>query len=98
MTPGTVRRLSAVPVSEEACVRLGARWRDSELRNKTLASWTEFARNKYGDARSPFQTRLLNWVTLLFPLGLAVAMAIHLASISPRTVRRVTSFFRKRAS
>lgn len=98
ITPGVVRRLSAVPVSEEACVRLGARWRDSELRNKTLASWTEFARDKYGEAPQPFQTRLLDWVTLLFPLGLAVAMVLHLSNVSPRKVLRGSSFSRRRAS
>ena len=88
ITPASVRRLSAVPVSEEACGRLGARWRDSELRNKTLASWTDFARNKYGHAHPPFQTRLLDWLTLLFPLGLAGAMVLYLGKFSPRTVRR----------
>ena len=98
MTPGIVRRLSAVPLSEEACIRLGARWRDSELRNKTLASWTRFARDKYGDAPPPVQTRLLDWVTLLFPLGLAVAMVFHLSNVSPLTVLRAASFSRRRAS
>ena len=88
ITPERVRRLSAVPVSEEACARLGARWRDPELRNKTLASWTDFARNKYGHTHSLFQTRLLDWLTLLFPLGLAGAIVLYLGKISPRTVRR----------
>ena len=88
ITPERVRRLSAVPVSEEACARLGARWRDSELRNKTLASWTDFARNKYGHTHSPFQTHLLDWLTLLFPLGLAGAIVLYLGKISPRTLRR----------
>jgi len=79
VTPERVRRLSRVPVSEEACGRLGARWRDAELRNRTLASWTEFARNKYGSVQPPFRTRLLDRLTFLFPLGLAGAMVIFLA-------------------
>ena len=79
VTPERVRRLSRVPVSEEACGRLGARWRDAELRNRTLASWTEFARNKYGSVQPPFRTRLLDRLTFLFPLGLAGAMVIYLA-------------------
>ena len=79
VTPDRVRRLSRVPVDEEACARLGARWRDAELRNRTLASWTEFARNKYGSLQPPFRTRLLDWLTFLFPLGLAGAMVIYLA-------------------
>ena len=84
----SIGRLSAVPVSEEACGRLGARWRDPELRNKTLAAWTDFARKKYGGVDPPIQTRLLNWLTLLFPVGLAGAMVFYLGKISPRSVRR----------
>ncbi len=88
ITPENVRRLSAVPVTEEACGQLGARWRDSELRNKTLASWTQFARAKYGDGEPASQTRLMDWLTLFFPLGLAGAVVLYLGRPSPRTVRR----------
>ena len=88
ITPDRVRRLAEVPISEEACARLGARWRDAELRNTTLASWTEFARSKYEVAQPTFRARLLNRLTLLFPLGLAGAMAIYLAKISLPSFRR----------
>ena len=88
ITPERVRRIAKVPVSEEGCGRLGARWRDAELRNRTLASWTEFARNKYGVSQPPFRRRLLDRLTLLFPLGLAGAMVIYLAKTSLPSFRR----------
>ena len=87
-TPERVRRLARVPVSEEACGRLGARWRDAELRNRTLTSWTEFARNKYGVVKPTVRERLLDRLTLLFPLGLAGAMAVYLARLSLPNFRR----------
>ncbi len=88
ITPERVRRIAKVPVGEEACGRLGAHWRDAELRNRTLASWTEFARNKYGVSQPAFRSRLLDRLTLLFPLGLAGAMVIYLAKTSLRSFRR----------
>ena len=73
-----IDRLSAVPVTESECSRLGARWRDAELRSRTLAAWTEFVRRKYGEYRDPAYVRILNAFTLLFPMGIAAAMVVYL--------------------
>lgn len=78
LTRDEVRRLSAVPVSEAECLRLGALWRNAELRSRTLAAWTEFARQKYGEQQQPLYLLVLDWLTLCFPLGIAGAMIFYL--------------------
>ena len=77
VTPEEVARLSAVPVSEAEALALGTRWRSPELRSRTLAAWTEFAREKYGEHSNRFYLRLLDWLTLLFPIGIAGAMGLY---------------------
>jgi ABC-type Fe3+ transport system substrate-binding protein len=51
MKDAAVKRLVAVPISEEEAVRLGKeKWDDQEFRNAKIAEWTRFAREKYEDA------------------------------------------------
>jgi hypothetical protein len=46
-----VKRLVAVPISEEEAIRLGKeKWDDQEFRNTKIAEWTRFAIEKYKDA------------------------------------------------
>ena len=78
VTAQEIRQLSAVPVTEAECLRLGARWRDAELRSRTLAAWTDFGRRKYGEHRQPTSMRVLDILTLLFPMGIAGAMVVYL--------------------
>ena len=78
VTSEELSRLSAVPVTESESQRLGARWRDPELRSRTLAAWTDFARRKYGEHLQPTALRVMNVLTLLFPLGIAGTMVIYL--------------------
>ncbi len=78
VTQDEIRRLSAMPLSETECLRLGARWRNAEMRNRMLAEWTAFARKKYGDPhRSPY-LQILDVLTFCFPLGIAGAMMFYL--------------------
>jgi len=51
MKDAAVKRLVAVPISEEEAVRLGKeKWDDQKFRNAKIAEWTGFAREKYKDA------------------------------------------------
>ena len=51
MKDAAVKRLVAVPVSEEEAVRLEKEeWDDPEFRNTRIAEWTRFAQDKYKDA------------------------------------------------
>ncbi len=51
MKDAAVKRLVAVPISEEEAVRLGKeKWDDQEFRNAKIAEWTRFASEKYKDA------------------------------------------------
>ena len=46
-----VRRLVAVPISEEEAGRLGKeKWDDEEFRNAKITEWIKFARDKYAEA------------------------------------------------
>jgi iron(III) transport system substrate-binding protein len=48
MEDAAVKRLVAVPISEEEAVRLGKeKWDDQEFRNAKIAEWTRFAGEKY---------------------------------------------------
>ena len=51
MKDAAVKRLVAVPISEDEAVRLGKeKWGDQEFRNTKIAEWTRFAKEKYKDA------------------------------------------------
>lgn len=72
LTADEVSALSAMPLSERAAQELGAVWRDDqELRVQKLSEWTAFARSKYGDPDDTMAT-VLNWLTVAFPVGIAV--------------------------
>ncbi|MFH1008133.1 MAG: extracellular solute-binding protein [Candidatus Latescibacterota bacterium] len=43
-----LRKLCALPVTESEAEELVAKWEDPEIRNRTIAAWTVFARSKYG--------------------------------------------------
>ena len=51
MKEAAVKRLVAVPISEEEATRLGKeKWDDPEFRNAKITEWTIFAQDKYKDA------------------------------------------------
>lgn len=51
MKEAAVKKLVAVPISEDEAVRLGKeKWGDPEFRNTTITDWTKFAQKKYKDA------------------------------------------------
>ena len=70
--------LSAVPVSEAEALELARSWRDPEIRNRTMATWMGFAREKYGSDQKPLAVRIFDFVTLVFPLGIAGGVVIYL--------------------
>lgn len=71
-------RLAAVPLNESESLEMGRLWRDPELRNKMLAEWTVFARKKYGTHEQSVYLQFGNLLTLLFPMGLALAIVVYL--------------------
>ncbi|MDP6777515.1 MAG: extracellular solute-binding protein, partial [Candidatus Latescibacteria bacterium] len=77
VTQEEVRRLSAVPITLEECLKLASSWRDAALRNRRLAEWTAFTRDKYGDPEEHPATRVLDFLTLFFPFGIAGAMVLY---------------------
>ena len=72
------KSLSAMPITEAEALVLGETWRDPEIRNRTMAEWTAFARRKYGDYQTPFYVQLIDWFTLVFPIGIAGAATLYL--------------------
>ena len=70
--------LSSVPVSEAEALALEQSWGDAEVRNRTMADWTDFARDKYGAGDMPLSVRIANAVTLFFPLGIAICVVAYL--------------------
>lgn len=51
MKDEAIKRLVAVPISEEEAARLGKeKWDDPEFRNAKITEWTIFAQDKYKDA------------------------------------------------
>jgi len=51
MKDAALKRLVAVPISEEEAARLGKeKWDDPEFRNAKIAEWTRFAKDKYKEA------------------------------------------------
>ena len=73
-----IRHLSAMPISEAEALALAKQWRNPELRSRTLAAWTTFAREKYGEPRQHFWLKALDFVTLFFPLGIAGTVVLYL--------------------
>jgi hypothetical protein len=70
-----LRRLCAVPISEDEALELAGRWGDPEIRNRTIAAWTAYTREKYGafgGGKTGRGKNLLMWVSLAVVL-LAVA-------------------------
>jgi len=72
------KQLSAMPITAAEAQELAQTWRDPEVRNRTLATWTTFARTKYGDYHPPLLTQIVDWLTLIFPLGIASLAVIYL--------------------
>jgi hypothetical protein len=72
------KNLSAMPITEAEALVLGETWRDPEIRNRTMAEWTAFARRKYGDYQTPLYVQMIDWVTLVFPVGIAGAAILYL--------------------
>lgn len=70
------KQISAMPITASEAQELAKTWRDPEIRNRTLADWTTFVRAKYGEYHAPLSTQIIDWITLIFPLGIAL-MAIH---------------------
>jgi ABC-type Fe3+ transport system substrate-binding protein len=79
-----IARLSAMPVSEKECLQLAARWRDAELRSRTLAAWTDFARRKYGERNRSGFSQFVDWVTVCFPMALGCVMVLYLWRVRGR--------------
>ncbi|MDA0709593.1 MAG: ABC transporter substrate-binding protein [bacterium] len=71
-------QLSAMPVTAEEAQELGKSWRDPEIRNRTMAAWTTFARGKYGDYQPPLLTLIVDWLTLIFPCGIVLLAVFYL--------------------
>ena len=78
------RALAAVPVSEDEALALAQAWDDAEVRNRTMAAWTDFARAKYGTHDMPWSVRFLNAMTLIFPLGIAACVVAYLWRLQVR--------------
>lgn len=78
------RALAAVPVSEGEALILAQTWGDAEVRNRTIAAWTDFARDKYGTRDAPLLARLINAITLIFPLGIAACVMAYLWRLQVR--------------
>lgn len=72
------KQLSAMPITASEAQELAQAWRDPEIRNRTLATWTTFARAKYGEYHPPLLTQIVDWLTLIFPLGIASLAVIYL--------------------
>ncbi len=78
------RALAAVPVSEDEALALAQAWDDAEVRNRTMAAWTDFARAKYGTHDMPWSVRFINAMTLIFPLGIAACVVAYLWRLQVR--------------
>ena len=59
-----------------------------EVRNRTMADWTDFARDKYGARDLPLSVRITNAITLFFPMGIAVCVVAYLWRLR-RSLKRV---------
>ena len=58
--------------------RLEQSWANAEVRNRTMADWTDFARDKYGAGDVPLSVRIANAITLFFPMGIAICVVAYL--------------------
>ncbi len=73
-----IAALASVPVSEAEALKLAQSWGDAEVRNRTVARWTDFVRDKYGVRHVPLSIHLINAITLIFPLGIASCVVVYL--------------------
>ena len=78
VTSAQISHLSSMPVSEKECLQLAARWRDAELRSRTIAAWTDFARRKYGERTRSGFSQVVDWITVCFPMAMGCAMVLYL--------------------
>ncbi|MBI4530850.1 MAG: ABC transporter substrate-binding protein, partial [Candidatus Latescibacteria bacterium] len=81
-----IRRLSKMPVTEgEALTYAKERWNnDTEFRNRTIAAWTAFAREKYradGKVRDQLNQRF--WV-MIVGIGIGVVGLLYLWRVNRR--------------
>ena len=72
------KQISAMPITADEALDLAKSWRDPELRNRTIAAWTTFARAKYGDYKPPLLTQIFDWLTLVFPVAIASLAVFYL--------------------
>jgi ABC-type Fe3+ transport system substrate-binding protein len=72
------KQLSAMPITAAEAQELAKSWRDPEIRNRVMADWTTFARAKYGDYKPPLLTQIVDWLTLVFPVGIASLAVFYL--------------------
>jgi iron(III) transport system substrate-binding protein len=77
---GQLKRLSAVPVTEQQALDIAAKglWTDPAFKNKTLKEWSDFARAKY--AGPPTLASRFRWL----PAATALALVLYAAF----TIRR----------
>ena len=78
VTGEEIQKLSAVPITQDECLELASSWRDAALRNRKLAGWTAFAREKYGDPKRGSVSQVLDFLTLFFPFGIAGAIVLYI--------------------
>jgi len=79
LSPGAIAHLSTPPVTEEEALRLADGWRsDPELKARTMAGWTAFARAKYGDVQQSALLRFVDFITFMFPFGIALGIVLYL--------------------
>ena len=89
-----LRSLCAVPISEDEALDLAGKWGDPEIRNRTIAAWTAFARKKYGafgGTKTGRGASILIWVSLAVML---VAVAPYGWSVVQR--RRIQRWISER--
>ena len=89
-----LRSLCAVPISEDEALDLAGKWGDPEIRNRTIAAWTAFARKKYGafgGRKTGRGASILIWVSLAVML---VAVAPYGWSVVQR--RRIQRWISER--
>ena len=78
LTQEGLRGLSAVPVSEAEALDLADRWKDPEFRSRHMASWMNFAREKYQGGSEADGINWIDGLTLAFSVTLLAGMVIYL--------------------
>lgn len=78
LTSGELRRLAAVPISEEEAMRLAQeKWQDPAFRNQKLNEWAQFARAKYRVGIKPPLIRS-EWFTLFSISAIALSLLFYI--------------------